>query len=67
MAKLYWRVKKNGKWTWIAVTMHNTFNFYKLNDVDYYSEEEEELPVCEHCGSILAHPCDCQLYMGEEE
>lgn len=28
-------------------------------------EEEEELPVCEHCGSILAHPCDCQVYKEE--
>lgn len=29
-------------------------------------EEECELPVCEHCGSILAHPCDCQLYTEDE-
>lgn len=29
--------------------------------------EEEELPVCQHCGSELAHPCDCQLYKEEEE
>jgi len=28
-------------------------------------EEEEELPVCEHRGSILAHPCDCQVYKEE--
>ncbi len=27
-------------------------------------KDEDELPVCEHCGSILAHPCDCQM---EEE
>ncbi len=24
MAKLYWRVKKNGKWTWVAATADNT-------------------------------------------
>ncbi len=24
MAKLYWRLKKNGKWTWVAATESNT-------------------------------------------
>jgi len=24
MAKLYWRVKRDGKWTWIAATSDNT-------------------------------------------
>ncbi len=24
MAKLYWRVKKNDKWTWVAATADNT-------------------------------------------
>lgn len=24
MAKLYWRYKKNGKWTWVAATEENT-------------------------------------------
>ncbi len=24
MAKLYWRLKVNGKWTWIAATESNT-------------------------------------------
>lgn len=24
MAKLYWRVKINGKWTWVAATDDNT-------------------------------------------
>jgi hypothetical protein len=24
MAKLYWRIKKNGKWTWVAATLDNT-------------------------------------------
>lgn len=22
--KLYWRVKRNGKWTWVAATTENT-------------------------------------------
>jgi len=35
-------------------------SFYILTKKD-----ENDLPVCEHCGSILAHLCDCQ--MGEEE
>ncbi len=24
MAKLYWRIKKEGKWTWVAATADNT-------------------------------------------
>jgi len=42
MAKLYWRVKKNGKWTWVAATNANT-QFYEDDDIDdfYYQEEEE--------------------------
>ena len=24
MAKLYWRIKKNGKWTWVALDDENT-------------------------------------------
>lgn len=24
MAKLYWRIKRNGKWTWVAATSENT-------------------------------------------
>jgi len=30
-------------------------------------ELNEELPICEHCGSICAHECDCQLYEEDEE
>ena len=36
----------------------------KLRMKPMRTQEEEELPVCEYCGSILAHPCDCG---GEEE
>ena len=32
-----------------------------------WKDLQEELPVCEHCGSILAHPCDCQLYGDDEQ
>ena len=24
MAKLYWRIKRNGSWTWVAATPENT-------------------------------------------
>ncbi len=24
MAKLYWRIKQAGKWTWVAATLENT-------------------------------------------
>ena len=43
MAKLYWRVKRNDKWTWRPVNV----NFAKLNEVtgnlwiEIIQEEEE--------------------------
>jgi hypothetical protein len=41
MAKLYWRVKRDGKWTWLAATDRNTmFDCDEIDDV-YYREEEE--------------------------
>ena len=36
--KLYWRIKKDGKWTWVAVTDKNSRQA-KINL--YYVEEEE--------------------------
>ena len=43
MAKLYWRVKRNGKWTWRPANV----KFTKVNDVtgNFWAEiiqEEEE-------------------------
>lgn len=39
MAKLYWRIKKNGKWTWrSAITVDN---YYNLQVVKVYKLEEE--------------------------
>jgi len=26
MAKLYWRIKKNGRWTWVAADEGNTMD-----------------------------------------
>lgn len=26
MAKLYWRIKENGKWTWVAADSSNTLD-----------------------------------------
>ena len=42
MAKLYWRVKRDGKWTWVAATMDNT-GLMGQCDPQYacYVEEEE--------------------------
>ena len=50
MAKLYWRVKKNGKWTWQAATALSTdpdLSFVKVLKRTYDSQfmdlkEEEE-------------------------
>ena len=39
MAKLYWRVKLNGKWTWTPATYHEHGKNYQL--VINYQEEEE--------------------------
>jgi len=40
MAKLYWRIKKNGKWTWVATTKGNTVSGYgDPSDLEYKEEE----------------------------
>jgi len=43
MAKLYWRIKRNGKWTWLKATMKNSWTKFILIDPElvYYQEEEE--------------------------
>jgi len=41
MAKLYWRVKREGKWTWVATTMANTIPGYGDPDDLEYQEEGE--------------------------
>ncbi len=51
MAKLYWRVKKDGKWNWVAVSKTNTIDIEDYSiDNNYvleliktlrYVEEEE--------------------------
>ncbi len=39
MAKLYWRIKRAGKWTWIAATSENTQ--YSLHrEAAYYDGKE---------------------------
>ena len=41
MAKLYWRIKRNEKWTWVATTMANTVPGYgDPSDLNYQEEEE---------------------------
>jgi len=42
MAKLYWRIKRNGKWTWVAASNDNTL--WCLDDLllsEYLDEGEE--------------------------
>lgn len=41
MAKLYWRVKKNGKWTWVAVDPEIAMLWQSLTP-HYGLKEEEE-------------------------
>jgi len=40
MVKLYWRIKKNGKWTWKPAVVASTSN--SLNAVVVRKWEEEE-------------------------
>ena len=42
MAKLYWRVKVNGKWTWVPANMDNTalMGGYDPEYAAYLEEEE---------------------------
>jgi uncharacterized protein YegP (UPF0339 family) len=39
MAKLYWRVKRDGKWTWRPAEVYN--NGSTMTTVENYQEEEE--------------------------
>ena len=44
MAKLYWRVKVNGKWTWLAATEDNTiedaYEIELIRSLRYVEESE---------------------------
>ncbi len=40
MAALYWRVKKNGKWTWVKATKKNTDGAHYFTLAQYVEEEE---------------------------
>ena len=43
MAKLYWRVKRDGKWTWEATHRGNSkvdMNSKKFFNLEYVEEEE---------------------------
>ena len=42
MAKLYWRIKRDGKWTWVAATSTNTIGMNEYDpELMAYQEEEE--------------------------
>lgn len=41
MAKLYWRIKRNGKWTWVAATPENTMYMPQFNMHIYTGPEGE--------------------------
>jgi hypothetical protein len=41
MAKLYWRVKRKGKWTWVPASMDNTNGIHFDIVFAEYVEEEE--------------------------
>jgi len=44
MAKLYWRIKKNGKWTWVAVDDENT---HQVDNLLFYMNGDCECRDCE--------------------
>jgi len=39
MAKLYWRYKKNGKWTWTAADVKDMIEFKKSDKRSYLDVE----------------------------
>lgn len=47
MAKLYWRVKRDGKWTWVAATERNTMDDDGWFPLLTYKEEAHHQPVME--------------------
>lgn len=42
MARLYWRLKVNGKWTWTPVTVQNSNFVTDQSDIDYFEYLEED-------------------------
>ena len=45
MAKLYWRVKQNGKWTWTPAEVQDHNDYWKMVSTVHIkceTEEEEE-------------------------
>jgi len=44
MAKLYWRIKKNGKWNWVALNDENT---HQVDNLLLYMEGDCECRDCE--------------------
>jgi hypothetical protein len=38
--KLYWRYKKDGKWTWKPVTRDFNYLKYDLDELEFKEEEE---------------------------
>ena len=42
MAKLYWRLKKNGKWTWRPVRANDPFTKTLISRLEIQDGQEEE-------------------------
>lgn len=42
MARLYWRLKKKGKWTWLKATWDNTTGIKGVDPANAIFVEEEE-------------------------
>jgi len=42
MAKLYWRIKKDGKWTWVAFSPTNAESSFKTPSGWVYSNDSKE-------------------------
>lgn len=47
MAKLYWRIKRNGKWTWVAASNENTMWCLDHPLESEYLDEAEEASIHE--------------------
>lgn len=57
MAKLYWRVKKNGNWTWVAWSPDNSTQSYDSPSGWACTIAESEHIYCMLCGAegIIEH------------
>ena len=56
MAKLYWRIKRDGKWTWVAATSENTEMCESNLMISYIGPYEVSYSEIVHDDEIVEKP-----------